>query len=772
MKLRVGWLSPYSSLTGVGTFTHALTPHLNASHKGVDFEFTLLVPPSQKLYQSCVNAIHLPDSMECADFLDLFDFLVFNLGNNAQHHALIHQFLLKKTGVAICHDYVYQHYFAGRAIGEVGSVQNYGALIAGYYGNEGLDILEKSGIASVRSPTFYAPWETIRGTEQPLADPLVQLASALIVHSQFSENYVSGRFDGPVLRLGFPCDQKPGFDMDNRQVWRSDVLRTPFVRALSFGHLTANKSIDVFIEAISRSNLLRTGIRYTIAGHPSDRAYTDHLLSLIEEYGLRNVVTMEFSVPESRLTEMMRDADFFVNLRYPNTEAASASLAEQMYSGKPSLIYATGCYAEAPSDASIRIERPGDVEEIIGALEAVVRDRALLVSRGDAAREHASKIDSRIYVDRVKTFLLENGEIIERRRRFANSAGKDEQGDDASWLNNLRAARERLGLLDEKWLPVTTLMELSGRDAARYFALVLIGTNPSNELLAFLQNYLEDLYPSRRYRLASLAYLISATLAGCAEAHRERLTQIAPIFEIDFWRLLEHLPEEILQEWLHLALWNGLLPPAEADKEAGRDGRRSSGRMFLKGALSHWSQSFGTHDRQYVALMGWLNGPDWLTEVRSVKAKDVPALPADRWLSVSANNKFLPLLESFYRVEEGGTWTNAYGARLTFRLVNVERQVREVRLRVWSRSTEELGERQLTVAEIRSGAEMRIGLPEEWGMLEARLSLKSTPQPDFYSIAFVVDKAYNPANLGVGQDARDLGVFLSEICIVTDASAA
>jgi hypothetical protein len=194
--------------------------------------------------------------------------------------------------------------------------------------------------------------------------------------------------------------------------------------------------------------------------------------------------------------------------------------------------------------------------------------------------------------------------------------------------------------------------------------------------------------------------------------------------------------------------------------------------MFLKGALSHWSQSFGTHDRQYVALMGWLNGPDWLTEVRSVKAKDVPALPADRWLSVSANNKFLPLLESFYRVEEGGTWTNAYGARLSFRLVNVERQVREVRLRVWSRSTEELGERQLTVAEIRSGAEMRIGLPEEWGMLEARLSLKSTPQPDFYSVAFVVDKAYNPANLGVGQDARDLGVFLSEICIVTDASAA
>lgn len=772
MKLRVGWLSPYSSLTGVGTFTHALTPHFNASHNGVDFEFTLLVPQSQKLYQSCVNAIQLPDSLECAAFLDLFDFLVFNLGNNAQHHDLIHRFLLKKTGVAICHDYVYQHYFAGRAIGGVGSVQNYGALIAGCYESEGLDILEKSGVASVRLPTLYAPWETIRGTEQPLAGPLVQLASGLIVHSQFSERYVSRHFDGPMLRLGFPCDQKPGFDKDNRQGWRSDVLRTPFVRALSFGHLTANKSIDVFIEAISRSDLLRTRIRYTIAGHPSDRAYTDHLLSLVEEYGLRNVVTIEFSVPESRLMEMMRDTDFFVNLRYPNTEAASASLAEQMYSGKPSLIYATGCYAEVPCGASIRIEQPGDLEEIIDALEAVVRDRKLLISKGDAAREHASKMDTRIYVDRVKSFLLENGKIFERRRRVANNLGNNGRGDDASWLKKLRAAREKQQLLDEKWLPVATFMDLSGRDAARYFALVLIGVNPSSALLAFLQNYLEDLCASRRYRLASLAYLISATLAGCAGPHRERLTHIAPIFELDFWRLLEHLPGEIIEDWSHLALWNGLRAQKEETKEKEMDGQSLSRRHLLKDVLNHWSQSSGTHNDQYAALMDWLTESDWLTEIRVLKAKDVPALPADQWLPMTVNSEYLPLLESFYRVEEGGTWTNAYGARLIFRLVNAERQVREVRLRVWSRSTEELGARQLTITEIRSGAKIQIGLTTEWGMLETRLSLERTPQPDFYSIALVVDKAYNPARLGVAQDARDLGVYLSEICIVTDASVA
>ncbi|MGD9657469.1 MAG: hypothetical protein AB7U61_07480 [Methylocystis sp.] len=232
------------------------------------------------------------------------------------------------------------------------------------------------------------------------------------------------------------------------------------------------------------------------------------------------------------------------------------------------------------------------------------------------------------------------------------------------------------------------------------------------------------------------------------------------------------MPEEILQDWGHLALWNGLRPPTDENKEAECDGRSLSRRHLLKEVLSHWNENFRTPNRQYAALIDWLNETDWLTEVRSVNVNDVPALPADKWLSVSANNKFLPRLESFYRVEEGGTWTNAFGARLIFRLDNAERRVREVRLRVWSRSTEKLGERQLTVAEAGSGVEMHIGLPAEWGMMEACLSLKATSQPDFYSIAFVVDKAFNPASLGVGLDARDLGVYLSEMCIITDASAA
>lgn len=772
MKLRVGWLSPYSSLTGVGTFTHALTPYLNASHEGVDFEFSLLVPPKQKLYRSDVNVIHLSDPAATAGFLDLFDFLIFNLGNNAQHHDVIHRFLVEKTGVAVCHDYVYQHYFAGRAIGDAGTVQTYGALIAGCYGAAGLDVLESSRVASVGLPTLYAPWETKRGTELPLADPLIRLASGVIVHSRFSESYVRPRFDGPVLRLGMPCDQKPGFEEDDWQGWRSEVARLPFVRALSFGHLTANKCIDDFIEAISRSDLLRKGIRYTIAGHPSDRAYADHLLSLIEEYELRDVVTIEFSVPENRLTKLMRDADFFVNLRNPNTEAASASLAEQMYSGKPSLVYATGCYAEVPDDASIRVERVGDIGEIIRALEAVVQDRTLLISKGNAAREFASKLDSRTYVERVKSFLLENREILERRRRLADNIGNnDDAGSDASWLKTLRSARETTRLLDEKWLPVTTLLELSGLDAARYFALVLIGVNPSQELLEFLQNYLEALSPSRRYRLASIAFLVSATLGGNAGAHRHQLTQITPILEIDFWRLVERLPEAILPDWTILALSNGLLPSEKRSNEAKRSRRLSDVRRFLKETLSHWSENLRIRNHQFAALIDWLNEPTWLTEIGSIPVKDVPALPVDQWLTVSQSNKYLPLLENFYLIERNGTWTNAFGARLIFRLADMDRQVRQIQLRLWSRSTEDLGDRRLAITEICSGAETQVCLPMEWAMQEVHLSLKTAQKRDFYGIAFVVNKAYNPARLGVTPDSRDLGVYVSAIRIVTDAGA-
>lgn len=769
MKARVGLLTPYSSLTGIGTFTHALTPYLNSSYGGYDFEFTLLVPPHQKLYRSAVNSIPLSNPGENADFLDLFDFLIFNLGNNAQHHDLIHNFLLKKTGVAILHDYVYQHYFAGRTIGDVGSIQTYGALMTQYYKGAGLDVLDWSGVASVNLPTFYAPWETTRATDLPLSEPLMHLASGVIVHSKFSEDYIRPRFHGPLLRLGMPCDQKPGLHDANSEQPDAAVSRLPYLRALSFGHLTANKCLETMIETFARSELLRKGVRYTIAGHPSDRAYADHLASLIDEHGLRNIVTLELSVPERRLTEMMREADFFVNLRHPNTEAASASLAEQMFAGKPSLIYATGCYAEVPQEASIRIERPGDVGEIVSALEAMVRDRNLLVSKGASAREFASRIDSRTYVENLKSFLLEHRDTFERRGNLVNRRRAEENEVEGRWLNDLRSARETFQLLDEKWLPVTTVMDLSAPDAARYFALVLLGVSPSRRLLTFLESFLTQLSPARRYRLASLAYLISAVLAGCAGKHRDRLTELTPIYELDFWRLVERLPDELVLSWTHLALSNGLPQPDDgADTETDTLLARSDRREYLRRALNHWSQFLGLRNRQYSALVEWLSRPGCLTEAINVSAADVPALPADQWLSMRKGSKFLPLMESFYSTERNGAWTNAAGARLVFRLSNVDQPVREIWLRLWSRSTKELGERRLTLAEIYSGAETQIGLPLEWEMREARVTLHAKRKSDHYAIAFVVDKPYNPRNLGVAKDARDLGVYVSEIRIVTD----
>src|SRR5665213_1487160 len=119
MTYRIGWLSPFTPASGVGTFSSAVTESFPESFRGEPLELTILHGPTETLYRSRHRQIQIRSSKDVYPFLDLFDLLVYNMGNNELHHGIIFDLMLIRPGIVILHDYVYQHYLVGR-LGHLG----------------------------------------------------------------------------------------------------------------------------------------------------------------------------------------------------------------------------------------------------------------------------------------------------------------------------------------------------------------------------------------------------------------------------------------------------------------------------------------------------------------------------------------------------------------------------------------------------------------------------------------------------------------------------
>jgi glycosyltransferase involved in cell wall biosynthesis len=161
------------------------------------------------------------------------------------------------------------------------------------------------------------------------------------------------------------------------------------------------------IEALGRDPELAARVRYLVVGPCSD-AHRRELESIVAEHHLESVVELRGRVSDEELADTLARSDICINLRQPCIEAASASLGEQMWYGKPVVVSDAGCYAELPDDCVIKID-PGDpAAGVAAALHRLVDDPALGVAIGEHATAYAHEhFRSDRYARRVFEFIDE-----------------------------------------------------------------------------------------------------------------------------------------------------------------------------------------------------------------------------------------------------------------------------------------------------------------------------------------------------------------------------
>jgi len=390
--MRIAWLSPLSRFSDISHHSHSiLRACADTIGKTSDLTVDLFIEPSSHYLVPPVPATILQPWHDTGFFEANYDLTIFNIGNNVTNHSAINRLCLSHPGIVIVHDIMMQHYWANVIFEQNANPALYAGMLIEHYGEAGAEILERSRITTAPGRARYAPWDTPACIEFPLIEPFLSNATQVVVHSAFAERELSklGTFD--FIRLFLPTDKKPVPDQPAAPVGE--------IRISSFGDISPPKNYDLLIPAIADvARKLDRPIHYRIAGRPGHATYCDRIVRLAGQASHETFTcTVAQNVSEGELRALKGSSHMFVNIRHPNTETASGSLAEQVAVGIPVVVFASGCYDDLPDTVVQKVRtlsRSAIASEIEGALRPE-RFREL----SDGARAYAADRTARRYFE-------------------------------------------------------------------------------------------------------------------------------------------------------------------------------------------------------------------------------------------------------------------------------------------------------------------------------------------------------------------------------------
>ena len=407
---KIAWCTPFSAASSISEFSHSLIESNNSdSILSSKTTIDVIINENGQRYSSSSNCLGIESILNSKDSISLFskhyDHIFYNLGNNKENHNEIFKLSNLVPGVAILHDYVYQHYLAGRIFADYGAPNVYAYLIGRHYGAAGLKSVYASQIMRTREARIGI-WDTDLTSRYPLIEAIVMnpMYKGIVVHSDMAKRAIEKVYQGPILKIRLPGDEKESPSSEAISRWKQETSRKNRVTIGLIGHIQRGKQIHRLIEAILNAPHLVDLIQSVIiAGKPSDKEYVEYLNRLVSGHSNGAIFRIEVNVTHERLQEIKEASDFFVNMRYPNTEGGSGSLIEQMASNKPVIVLDSGIFSEVDSGV-IKI---ADIEDR-SALQTAVFDLAsrpeLRISLGDQARQYAQTYMSKDYIREIIEF--------------------------------------------------------------------------------------------------------------------------------------------------------------------------------------------------------------------------------------------------------------------------------------------------------------------------------------------------------------------------------
>lgn len=422
--LRLLWVTPFSKRSAIGTFSRLVTDEL--ARRGI-LDVTIGSCEAAPIAADAAHPTRLPlilDAAEVAERLHEFDLVLYNIGNNYPFHGALADLLPKRSGIFVIHDlYLYDLFYG--ILQAQGGLADHDRIVTSTYGRE---------IEFASPETTYGDILSQRIAEHPMTEWFAAKALACIVHGAFAVPVLEAATAGPVVQTPLV------FHDPARSHATAHRARGPGerIRVTTFGDVNPNKRIDVVIQTIGSSTVLRDAIHYVVVGNATDLDRT-HLLDLATSLGVSFEMTGH--VGDEEWAAQLEQADIAAALRFPTTETGSASVAGSILAGLPVLVTDTGCYRDLPDDIVFKIDPQREIETLRAQLERLVSEPELqrrLEPRAAWAREEfgASRYAAR--VEELAHRCVDFAPAVEVGFRLADAAvllglGRDDPAL-ASWI--------------------------------------------------------------------------------------------------------------------------------------------------------------------------------------------------------------------------------------------------------------------------------------------------------------------------------------------------
>lgn len=536
--MRLAWVCPISSRTGVGSYAQSV---LRALVRRPGLEVVVLHPPcpaEDRLEMPCPT-LPLSDALVQSDLPALFDLMLYHLGNNDTHHGMILRALMAHPGPVVLHDHVYQHMLAGMHHDGTAPAPGFGALIHAVSGASGFDYLAASGVLRASKAVSYVPWESSWAAQVPLSDVLARLATGVITHSEFAARAIGDSYPGSATTLFMPRPDVP-VDPPDRAPGLGARLRLA-----ATGHIGPTKGLELLIDALAGAPDLADRYHVTIAGHAGDAPYMQMLENRLAAQGLHEAIRLLPDPDAAGFAAVMQEADLFLNLRRPNTEGASLSLAEQLASGRPVIVQTSGCFAEMPTTCGWHLPPETGAEALADTLRAIARDPREVSRRGTAAARFMGPRTATSYADRLATFLYAGQARLARRATLVSTRTTAPDPQDRDWHASYCQVRGVMsGLMSGRGLLPPDLWSYPEQDIGRYVSLNLLNATVSDPTLlghALMQG--GALTATRR--LGLLRQLLARACSSTGDTGHHLSDLALPVTDPALWRVLLCLPTGI-----------------------------------------------------------------------------------------------------------------------------------------------------------------------------------------------------------------------------------
>lgn len=395
--MRLNWFSPLPpERSGIAEFTGALAPLIRErtqarfiSERG-DSEASGAFPGAESL-----GNLHPAD-------VNRADLNVYNIGNNASFHGEIWRISRLNPGIVILHDFRLQHLFGGVFLDQRRDREGYLTLMRDTYGDEG-EAAARLMLTRRASPEAVSELF-------PLVEVALRGAAGVVVHSDEALQTVIERTGLPAVRLNLPY---PAGAVLPGATPRGNPARRE-INLVAFGYIGPNRRIESVLQALAGLDLpMRVNL------HLIGELWNERLLrERAKELGLARTLHLHGHLPDEALDSHLGQADLAVNLRWPSMGEASYSQLRAWNLGVPTMVTATGWYAELPGDAVIHVSPEREIDEVAAIIRRLADDPAPFRDIGNRGRQLlADRHAPAAYVDGLLEFaatLAGSTEAVQR----------------------------------------------------------------------------------------------------------------------------------------------------------------------------------------------------------------------------------------------------------------------------------------------------------------------------------------------------------------------